>query len=208
MNDFDLLRDVTEFALTHSEQGDLHGFPHIERVYDLCIHIGEELNANMLVLKISALLHDIGRIEEKVDPQNRNHADISAGLALGFLNSNPFNISKEEIDKIIQSIKAHSFSNKNVPKTLEAKILSDADKLDALGAIGLYRTIGFTIKRGGGLEQVIEHLEKKILKLKEQMNLDITKKIAEERHQIILDFYYRIKKEGGAIKMGHAKDSP
>lgn len=195
MNDFDLLRKVTEFALTHSEQGDLHGFPHVERVYDLCIRIGEELNANMLVLKISALLHDIGRIEEKDDTQNRNHAEISAQLATDFLNSNHFNISKEEIENIIHSIKAHSFSNKIIPETLEAKILSDADKLDALGAIGLYRTIGVTIKKGGGVEQVIEHLEKKIMKLKEQMNLGITKKIAEKRQQIILDFYYRIKKE-------------
>jgi uncharacterized protein len=190
-----LFKIVENYAYKQSEKDDLHGFDHVKRVYNNCITIGKELSANMLVLKISALLHDIGRIKEKDDPLERNHADISADLALDFLSSNPFNISKEEIYNIKHSIEAHSFSNNIVPKTLEAKILSDADKLDALGAIGLYRTIGVTIKRGKGLEQVIEHLENKILKLKEQMNLAITERLAKERQKIILDFYYKIKKE-------------
>ena len=79
--------------------------------------------------------------------------------------------------------------------TLEAKILSDADKLDALGAIGLYRTIGFTIKNGGGIEQVINHLENKILHLKDKLHLDESKKIAEQRYNIIADFYTKIKEQ-------------
>ena len=81
------------------------------------------------------------------------------------------------------------------PKTLEAKILFDADKLDALGAIGLYRTIGFTIKNFGGIEQVLNHLENKILQLKDLVYLDCSKQIAEKRHELILDFYNQIKRE-------------
>ncbi len=69
------------------------------------------------------------------------------------------------------------------------------DKLDSLGAIGLYRVIGFTIKKHGGIEQVIEHLENKILKLKDQLYLDISKKIAEKRELIIYDFYKKILKQ-------------
>ena len=99
------------------------------------------------------------------------------------------------ISNIIHCIRTHSFSNNANPQTLEATILSDADKLDALGAIGLYRTIGFTIKNQGGVEQVIGHLENKIMKLKDQMYLDVSKQIAVERHQIILDFYNKLKVE-------------
>jgi uncharacterized protein len=78
---------------------------------------------------------------------------------------------------------------------LEAKILSDADKLDALGAIGLYRTIGFTLERNGNLDDVIEHLENKILKLKDMLFLDDSKKIAKSREFILHDFYTKIKDE-------------
>ncbi|GAH41189.1 unnamed protein product, partial [marine sediment metagenome] len=80
-------------------------------------------------------------------------------------------------------------------KTLEAKILSDADKLDALGAIGLYRTIIFTLRNKGGIEQVINHLENKILKLKDGLYLEVSKQIAEERSKIIIDFYNKIREE-------------
>ncbi|MBY9004657.1 MAG: phosphohydrolase, partial [Candidatus Lokiarchaeota archaeon] len=89
----------------------------------------------------------------------------------------------------------HSFSNKIEPLTLEAKILSDMDKLDALGAVGLYRTIGFTIRNKGGIKQVINHLETKILNLKNHMYLEITREIAEERIEIIQGFYNKIKNQ-------------
>ncbi|MFW9820182.1 MAG: HD domain-containing protein [Candidatus Thorarchaeota archaeon] len=186
---------IRNFALNNSERDDIHGFIHVERVYDFCINIGMKLNANIDILKISAILHDIGRIEETDDGLNRNHADISAEKAYKFLSSHDFNLSTDDIDKIIHCIKAHSFSNKITPETLEAKILSDADKLDALGAIGLYRTISFTIMNNGGIKEVIEHLENKILKLKDQLNLEVSNKIAEKRQKIILDFYKEIKDE-------------
>jgi len=195
MLDDNFISKVRKFAIDNSEEDDIHGFNHVERVYDMCIKIGEELHANIKILKLSVLLHDIGRIDEKKDNIKRNHAEISAEKALKFLTSQNFNIPKEDIDKIIHCIKAHSFSNNIIPQTLEAKILSDVDKLDALGAIGLYRTIGYTIRKEGGLDQIIEHLENKILKLKDQLYLDISKEIAEERVQIIYDFYEKILKQ-------------
>lgn len=195
MSEETLISKVKKFAFKNSEKDDIHGFNHVERIYKICIQIGKELNAKQIVLKISALLHDCGRIDEKNDPLRRNHAEISAEKALNFLISNDFKLHQVDIDNIIHSIRAHSFSNEICPETLEAKILSDADKLDALGAIGLFRTIGFTVQNKGGINQVIEHLENKILKLKDQLYLDISKNIAKERQQIILDFYNKIKKE-------------
>jgi len=195
MLDNEIFLKIRHFAIENSENNDIHGFSHVERVYNNCVKIGQKLNANMKILKIAALLHDIGRIDEKTDNLKRNHAEISATKAKEFLATNNFNLSGKEIDNIIHSIKAHSFSNKILPRTQEAKILSDADKLDAIGAIGIFRTIGFTLQNNGGIDQVIEHLENKILKLKEQIFLDYSKKIAEIRHNIVLEFYNKIKKE-------------
>lgn len=190
-----LITVVREFAIKNSEKNDIHGFDHVERVLRMSISIGEKLNANLKILKIAALLHDIGRIQEKKDIQKRNHAEISGALAKNFLVSIQNALAQKEIEQIIHCIQAHSFSNKLVPETLEAKILSDADKLDALGAIGLYRTIGFTIIKSGGIEQVINHLENKILRLKDKLYLDESKKIAEQRQHIIEEFYIKIKNQ-------------
>ena len=191
----EIILKIRKYALENSEKNDIHGFSHVQRVYNTCVKIGKELNANMKVLEIAALLHDIGRIDEKEDPPKRNHAEISAKKAIEFLATNNINLSGKEIDDIIHAIKAHSFSNKILPLTLEAKILSDADKLDAIGAIGIFRTIGFTLHKNGGIDQVVEHLENKIFKLKDQMLLDYSKKIAEERHNTVLEFYNKLKKE-------------
>ncbi|MFX0038926.1 MAG: HD domain-containing protein [Promethearchaeota archaeon] len=196
MMDDKTLSLIKDFALSNSEKDDIHGFSHVERVYNICFKLGKNLNANLRVLQIAALLHDIGRIHQKTNIKNeKNHAELSAEIAYEFLESQGFSLSQEDLKNIIHCIRSHSFSNNSNPQTLEAKILSDADKLDALGAIGLYRTIGFTIKKKGGLNQVIEHLENKILKLKDQLNLDISKKIAEGRELIIYDFYKKILKQ-------------
>ncbi|MFW9970520.1 MAG: HD domain-containing protein [Candidatus Odinarchaeota archaeon] len=196
MLDSKTLSLIRDFAFKNSEKDDIHGFPHVERVYNLCLKLGKKLNAQLIVLQIAALLHDIGRTYQKDNINNKqNHAELSAKIASNFLQSSDFKFSQQLIINIIHCIKSHSFSNKLTPQSLEAKILSDADKLDALGAIGLYRTIGFTIQNHGGIDQIIQHLENKIMKLKDILFLDISRKIAEERQKIIFDFYNKIKIE-------------
>ncbi|MFX1445050.1 MAG: HD domain-containing protein [Promethearchaeota archaeon] len=190
-----IILKIRNYAIDNSESNDIHGFSHVQRVYNTCVKIGQNLNANMKILKIAALLHDIGRIDEKKDPSKKNHAEISAIKAKEFLATNNFNLSQKEINNIIHAISAHSFSNNISPQTLEAKILSDADKLDAIGAIGIFRTIGFTLQNSGSIDQIIEHLKNKILKLKNKMHLDYSKKIAQDRHKITLEFYNKLKKE-------------
>ncbi len=194
MNIDEILSAVRIFAYNNSEKDDLHGFKHVERVLNLSVRIGTALNANLLIIKIAALLHDVGRIYEKKN-DTKNHAEISAEMAELFFQKTNFNITIDNIENILHCIRAHSFSNKIKPKTLEAKILSDADKLDALGAIGLYRTISFTVKNGGGIKQVIEHLDEKILKLDRLLFLDISKEMAKDRKRIISSFYSIIKTE-------------
>ncbi len=195
MLDNNFILKVRKFAIDNSEKDDIHGFLHVERVLNLCLQLGKHLDANLLILEIAALMHDIGRKYKNETSSSKNHAELSAEMAFKFLNSYDFKLSQDDFDNIIHCIRSHSFSNKSNPQTLEAKILSDADKLDALGAIGLYRTISFTIMNKGGIKEVIEHLENKILKLKDQLYLDASKEIAKERQKIIIDFYNEIKDE-------------
>lgn len=192
MRNKEILTKVRKFAYDNSAKDDIHGFGHVERVLKTSLELGDTLKANLLVIKIATLLHDVGRTIRRGD-KNENHARVSAEIAKEFLIENKFNISTEDMENITHCISTHSFSNDVKSETLEAKILSDSDKLDALGAIGLYRTIGFTIKNSGGIEQVINHLENKILRLKDILYLDESKKIAEHRQKIILDFYTKIK---------------
>jgi len=124
--------------------------------------------------------------------QNKNHSELSAEIAYVFFKSNDIFLKKDILENILHSIKAHSYSNNITPKTIEAKSLSDADKLDAIGAIGLYRTIGYTPRNNGNLDNVIEHIEKKILNLKDQLYFEESREIAYTRHKFIQEFYNQI----------------
>ena len=195
MSDNSFILKVRKFAINNSEKDDLHGFLHVERVLNLCLHLGKQSDANLMILEIAALLHDIGRKNINETTSSKNHAEKSAEMAFNFLNANDFKLPQEDLKNINHCIRSHSFSNNSNPQTLEAKILSDADKLDALGSIGLYRTISFTIMNKGGIKEVIEHLENKILKLKDHLYLDASKEIAQERLKIVIDFYNDLKED-------------
>ncbi|MHA1804238.1 MAG: HD domain-containing protein [Promethearchaeota archaeon] len=195
MSDDKLILLIKNHARLHSEQDDIHGFPHVERVYQSCMEMGKKLNANLFILKISALLHDIGRMDHGEIFKGKNHAEISAEMAKKFFKWEKIEFPEKILNNILHCIRAHSFSNNIPANTLEAKILSDCDKLDALGAIGIYRTIGFTIRNGGRIEDVIRHLENKILKLKDLLYLDYSKQLAKSRHDMIKHFYEELIKD-------------
>lgn len=195
MNEQELLENIKNFTLQKIPPNDIHGYGHTERVYQMCVEIGHKLGANLLVLKSAAYLHDVGRYSEDLEHPNKNHAEISAEIASNYLNSLDFQLRRIDFENIIHCIQAHSFSNQIPPKTLEAQILSDTDKLDALGAVGLYRTIAYTTKMNGNLQDVLTHLENKIFKLKNQLFLEISKEYAEEQYDIVKNFYQGVKKE-------------
>jgi len=85
----EILSKVRTFAYNNSEKNDIHGFTHVERVLKLSFEIGIVLNANLPVIKIAALLHDVGRCLKR-DDEVRNHAEISAEIA-------------EDLDRILAS---------------------------------------------------------------------------------------------------------
>ena len=117
-----------------------HDFSHVMRVYNLCFSIAkDEKNVNLEILKISALLHDIARRKEDLDKTGKiDHAKLSAQMAEKILKD--LGYSKEKIKKIKHCIQTHRFKGRLKPKTIEAKILFDADKLDVSGAIGITRS--------------------------------------------------------------------
>ncbi len=190
-----LISIVKEFSQQNSGVDDVHGFDHVKRVFENCVYIGTKLNANLFVLKIASLLHDIGRKFEIKEKNRKNHAELSAEIGIDFLKKLDYEISQKDLDNIAHCIRAHSFSNGIEPITLEAKILSDSDKIDALGSIGIYRVVAFSNTLNRGLPLVLEHFENKILKLKDKLYLDFSKKIALKRHEIAIGFYEALKQE-------------
>lgn len=130
------IQKIVEKELTCSA----HNLDHVYRVYKLCEYLSQfEENVDIDVLLISALLHDIARVKESRDMTGEiDHAVLGSQMAAEILKN--LGYEDEIINKIKYCIKAHRFRTGNKPQTIEEKILFDADKLDAIGAIGIART--------------------------------------------------------------------
>lgn len=117
-----------------------HDMEHVERVYRLCEHLArDEPGVDLDVLKTAALLHDIARVKEDRDSSgNTDHAMFAAEMAEKILKD--LGDSQERIELVKHCIVAHRFRSATKPRTKEAKILFDADKLDVIGAIGVARS--------------------------------------------------------------------
>ncbi len=155
-----------------------HGYPHVARVrrYAWLIVDNEGLNIDETVLELAVLLHDIGRrIGEP-------HAYYSALLARSILAEK--GVPANKIEKITNAILYHSFSyarrNNIEPLSDEAKVLSDADKLDALGVVGLVRVFLFGAEHNRGFEDSIKHFREKIFRLKDLMHYQYSRRLARE----------------------------
>jgi len=186
-----------------------HDWEHTERVYKLCMQIGKKDHIDLDVLKLAAILHDIGREDQDKSNGKICHAKRGAFLAKGLLEKH--NIEKENIDKIIHCIETHRFRNNKIPQSKEAKILFDADKLDSIGAVGIGRTFLFAGEVGAKLHNKDIDIEKtqpytkedtayrefivKLSKIKDKMFTKEGRRIAEERHNFMVNFFNRLNKE-------------
>lgn len=188
-----------------------HDWFHIERVWKLSKKIAEKEGGNLEVIELSALLHDIA------DPKFHNgNETLALEISRNFLESEM--VSEEIILQVLFIIKNISFKNRgelpeNLP--LELEIVQDADRLDAIGAIGIARTFNFggfknnlmyhpEIKPNLGMNKeeykksngtTINHFYEKLLLLKNLMNTETAKKIASERHDFMLKFLDEFYKE-------------
>lgn len=114
-----------------------HDWDHVERVYVLAQVLAKKEKADLDIVRVAALLHDIKRAGEMVVKGKICHAIEGAKEAERILRG--FKLPEGFIRAVKHCIAAHRFRNNTAPKTLEAKVLFDADKLDALGAIGVGR---------------------------------------------------------------------
>jgi len=184
-----------------------HDWKHVRRVENLAEKLAEKENADKKVVKASALLHDIGR-EKEDDGKIDDHSEWGAEKAGEILEGLEYN--QEFVEKVKHCIRSHRYSKSPEPDTLEAEVLSDADNLDALGATGIARTFTY----GGEYERIIadpdlpaekdeeeggsnsfNHLQKKILNLKDRMYTDSGLEVAEGRHDYVEKFVERFREE-------------
>ena len=179
-----------------------HDFFHTFRVFRMATHIAEKENADLEIVQLAALLHDVDDI--KISPQTHTEKVN----ARSFLAAN--NIDEITVCKICQIISDTSFAGKDsvVPHTLEGKCVQDADRLDAIGAIGIARAFTY----GGNHNRVmhhpdikpnmtmgkedyinhksttINHFYEKLFKLTGMMNTRTAKDIAKARETYMKDY--------------------
>ena len=136
------IEEIKAFAMKClSNSRGSHDWEHTCRVYNLCLKIGQVEGADMEVLKIAASLHDVGRPDQDESKGHICHAEKGEEIASAWLDK--YQISGEQRANILHCIRSHRFRGTSRPETLEAKILFDADKLDAIGAIGIGRAFHF-----------------------------------------------------------------
>ena len=165
-----------------------HDVEHSKRVYQNALLIAKsEPECDLFVVSLAALLHD-------ADDHKLFHTENNAN-ARAFLER--FLIDQNQIDRICELINGISFSkNRGVrPETLEGKIVQDADRLDAIGAIGIARTFSFGGERKRPLSATVQHFYDKLLLLKDEMNTTEGKRLAEHRHQLMVDFLQELNNE-------------
>ena len=167
---------------------DGHDVIHSIRVYQNACKIADRYpESNKVVISLAALLHDVDDHKLFCTENNDN--------ARTFMLSQQ--IENDTIEFVCEVIDGVSFSkNKgNHPKSLEGKIVQDADRLDAMGAIGIARTFAFGGKNGRSMESSLQHFYDKLLLLKDEMNTEEGRRIAEIRDTYMRDFLKEIHKE-------------
>ncbi|QOY34842.1 HD domain-containing protein [Anaerobacillus isosaccharinicus] len=182
-----------------------HDWWHIHRVRSLARKIAANEGANIFICELTALLHDLAD-EKLIGDEEKGLNSIHDWLERNEVNEN-------DIQHILSIIRTMSFKGGNnvAVETLEAKVVQDADRLDALGAIGIGRTFAYAGAKGQlmydpsipvrdemtkeeyrkGESTAINHFYEKLLKLKDLMNTDYGRVLAEERHQYLEEFLQR-----------------
>ncbi len=185
-----------------------HDFEHVLRVYRNSQRICKTEKANSRLVLTAALLHDIVFFK-KSDKRSKTSSTKSSIDAKKILQK--YDYTENEVKMIVSAIETHSYSKDKTPKTLEGKILQDADRLDAIGAIGIARTFAvggsenksfynktdaFCLARKPN-DQVwtVDHFYKKLLLLESKMNTKAAKIEAKHRTKIIKKFLTDLKKE-------------
>jgi uncharacterized protein len=194
-------------ARRHYEGADaIHDFDHVLRVLALAEHLALEEGADLEIVRTATMLHDVARGHG--DRMSADHAQAGAEFARRLLAGQP----GEKIEAVAHAIAAHRFRSGPSPQTLEAKVLHDADKLDAIGAIGVARAFAFGGHEGQRLwAEVADDYEEsqdtrrqhtpvheyqfKLIKIKERLLTQSARDIAQGRHDFMVAYFERLDQE-------------
>ena len=201
---------VTEARRYYEGADAVHDFDHVLRVLALAERIGRAEGADLEIVRTAALLHDAGR--EGAEAQGLDHAAFAAARAREILAGQP----RERVEAVAHAVAAHRFRAGPEPFTLEAQVLFDADKLDAIGAVGVARAFAYGCARGQRLWAPAEAVDMarwtaegddpsehtpvhefvvKLSRIKERLFTPSGRAIAEERHATMVAFFARFDAE-------------
>jgi len=196
---FDLIKLYVKDVLSKESTG--HDYFHSHRVMKNAVQIAKDLAVNLDMIKVCSLTHDL------IDKKVTNDIELSKKKLRDVLIK--ANFSDKEIMDVFLIIENISFSKGSIPDSLEGKIVQDADRLDALGAIGISRTFAY----GGSMNRVIYnpgssdnsdsifHFYDKLFKLRDLMNTDKAKQIALKRIEFMELFLTNFYQEWDGIDL-------
>lgn len=186
-----------------------HDWDHTERVFRLCLRIGRKEGADLGVLKLAALLHDVGRNKEDASNGRICHGRTGAAFARRILKAQ--GLAEDTVERVAHCVRAHRFRKGVLPETLEARVLFDADKLDSIGAVGVGRAFLFAGEVGARLHDPAVDVARtrpytredtayreylvKLSRVKDRMFTGEGKRLARERHRFMTAFFRRLNKE-------------
>lgn len=187
-----------------------HGWEHVSRVYAIALSIAQQEGADQFIVGMAALLHDLGHTA--AHDETEHHADLSVKLAGEVLDKHA--VPPEQREAILHAVIAHSFSRGVEPRTLEARVVRDADRLDGIGAIGIMRwaatgamrrtpetlvyhpTDPFAEKhQPDDKHYMLDHFYRKLLKLHETMLTETGRFMAVRRTGFMKTYLYEFRKE-------------
>lgn len=202
------LKNLQKEVQSRIQNDPAHDYSHILRVYKNAQKIAKHEKANSKLVLAAVLLHDIIQFP-KSDPRNKTASEKSTILAKKILQKHDF--EESEIAIICDAIRDHSYSRGKTPQTIEGKILQDADRLDALGAIGIARTFSVggsekrpiynesdpfcRIRKPDDNSWTVDHFYRKLLLLEKKMNTNTGKALAKKRTKLMMNFLSDLKQE-------------
>jgi uncharacterized protein len=184
----------------------IHDFDHVLRVLALAERLARTEGADLEIVRTATLLHDVARGHG--DRMATDHAQAGAEFARRLLAGQP----PEKVEAVAHAIAAHRFRSGPAPQTAEARVLHDADKLDAIGAIGVARAFAYGGHEGQRLWARVppgyeeneanraEHTPVheyviKLVKIKGRLLTASARQLAEERHTFMVAFYQQLDRE-------------
>ncbi|MBB3994618.1 uncharacterized protein GGR95_002266 [Sulfitobacter undariae] len=178
-----------------------HDVWHLRRVWALAQKIAAQEGGDLGVIEAACFLHDIVN-PPKDSPQGKQAAALSAAHATAFLSEQ--GMAPAQVDGVAHAIEAHSFSAGVTPRTLEAQVVQDADRLEALGALGIARCFNVSGQMNAALfhggnpmaqdrdlddrAYALDHFEVKLLRVAETLNTVTARDMAQTRVDFMLSF--------------------